>query len=383
VTVGFHAPLPPARTGVADYAAALLADLRGRGRVEIAPARCDVALYHLGNNKLHAAIYRRATERPGVVVLHDAVLNHFYLGQLDEAAYTEEFVYNYGEWNRGLGRELWRNRAASGADRRYFDFPMLRRVAERALAAVVHNPAAAEIVRRHAPGARIVEIPHLFVPPELPSVSQVLGFRERLGIPPGAFLFGVFGYLRETKRLLQVLDAFAAVAREVPHAMLLVAGDFVSSDLERAAAPLLAAPHVRRLPYLPGADFWLAASAVDACINLRYPAAGETSGITIRLMGIGKPVLVTDSAECQRFPQGAVVRVAPGVGERQSLCAHVVLLTSISEVARAIGQRGAGHIQTRHRVELVGRLYWDLLCECCASSQSAPLLSADRRGSRP
>ena len=132
VTVGFHAPLPPARTGVADYAAALLADLRSRGRVEIAPSRCDVALYHLGNNALHASIYRQALERPGVVVLHDAVLNHFLLGQLGEAAYADEFAYNYGEWNRDLARELWRDRAAAGSDPRYFDFPMLRRAAERA-----------------------------------------------------------------------------------------------------------------------------------------------------------------------------------------------------------------------------------------------------------
>jgi len=382
VTVGFHAPLPPARTGVADYVAALLADLRGRGRVELAPARYDVALYHLGNNAQHAAIYRQAIERPGVVVLHDAVLNHFYLGQLDEAAYTEEFVYNYGEWNRGLGRELWRSRAAAGSDSRYFNFPMLRRAVERALAVVVHNPAAAEVVRRHAPAVRVVEIPHLFVPPELPSAAQALRFRERLGVPPGAFLFGVFGYLRETKRLLQVLDTFAAMAREMPQAMLLVAGDFVSSDLERSAARLLSAPFVRRLPYLPDSDFWLAASAVDACINLRYPGAGETSGITIRMMGIGKPVLVTDSPECERFPEGAVVRVTPGLGERQSLYAHLILLTSMSDVARAIGLRGAGHIQARHRVDLAGSLYWDLLCECCASSPPAPLPSAPSRGSR-
>jgi len=380
--VGFWAPLPPARTGVADYAAALVADLRQRGRVEVAPADCDVALYHLGNNEQHAAIYRRAIERPGVVVLHDAVLNHFYLGQLDEAAYIEEFVYNYGEWNREMARALWRGRAASGSDRNNFDFPMLRRVAESAPAVVVHNPAAAEMVRRHAPGARIVEIPHLFVPPALPAEHEVLRFRQRLGVPEDAFLFGVFGYLRETKRLLQVLGALATVAREMPRIVLLVAGDFVSSDLERAAAPLLAAPNVRRLPYLPGAKFWLAASAVDACINLRYPAAGETSGITIRLMGIGKPVLVTDSPECARFPEDAVIRVPPGPGEMHSLCAHMILLTSISEVAHAIGHRGAGHIQAHHRVDLVGGLYWDLLCECYASSPSAPPLSAASRGSR-
>ena len=382
MTVGFYSPLPPARTGVADYAAALLSYLRRCGRVDIAPARCDVALYHLGNNTQHAAIYRQSLERPGVVVLHDAALNHFYLGQHDEASYTEEFVYNYGEWSRGLGRELWRGRAASGSDPRYFEFPMLRRAAERALAVVVHNPSAVAAVRRHAPSARIVEIPHLFVPPALPSASESLRFRARIGVPPGAFLFGVFGYLREPKRLLQVLDAFAAVTHDVPQAMLLVAGDFVSTDLERVTAPLLSAPHVRRLPYLPDADFWLAASAVDACINLRYPAAGETSGIAVRMMGIGKPVLVTDSPECSRFPEGAVVRVASGLGERQSLYEHIVLLTSMSDVTRAIGQRGAGHIQTCHVLDLTGSLYWDLLCECCTSSPLPPLPSAPSRGSR-
>ena len=130
MTAGFFSPLPPARTGVADYAAALLAELRRHGRVEVAPARSDAALYHLGNNGLHAAIYRLAMEKPGVVVLHDAVLNHFLLGQLSEAEYVDEFVHNYGEWNRGFARELWKGRANSAADERYFRYAMLKRVAE-------------------------------------------------------------------------------------------------------------------------------------------------------------------------------------------------------------------------------------------------------------
>ena len=100
MTAGFFSPLPPARTGVADYSASLLAELRRLGSVEVAPDRCDVALYHLGNNGLHAPIYRRALTDPGVIVLHDPVLHHFFLGQLSEPAYIAEFVYNYGEWNR-------------------------------------------------------------------------------------------------------------------------------------------------------------------------------------------------------------------------------------------------------------------------------------------
>jgi glycosyltransferase involved in cell wall biosynthesis len=353
MTAGFYSPLPPARTGVADYAAALLTELRRHGRVDVAPARCDAALYHLGNNGLHAEFYRRAIASPGVVVLHDAVLNHFFLGQLSETEYVDEFVYNYGEWNRGLGRELWRARAGSAADERYFRYPMLKRAAQRARAVVVHNPAAAAAVKQHAGDARVVEIPHLFAPPQLPDEAAVLGYRASLGVEPGTFLFGVFGYLRESKRLAAVLEAFAAVHSQVPRTSLLIAGQFVSTDLERAMAPMLGAPGVVRLPYLVERGFWLAARAVDACINLRYPAAGESSGIAVRMMGIGKPVLLTEGLESAPFPEDACLRIAAGPAERDSL-RH-----------QTIGQRGAAHIAAHHRVEQIGKRFWDLLCESC------------------
>jgi glycosyltransferase involved in cell wall biosynthesis len=364
VTVGFYSPLPPASTGVAGYSAALLAQLRRHGRVEIAPRHCDVALYHLGNNGLHAAIYRRALDRPGVVVLHDAVLHHFLLGQLNEREYTEEFVYNYGEWSCGLARDLWRDRAGSASDRRYFQYPMLKRVAERALAVVTHNPAAFRAVKAHAPGAAVLEIPHLFAAPELPNAAEAARYRQQLGVAPGAFLFGVFGYLRESKRLFTVLDAFERLRREKPLAALFVAGRFVSPQLERAIRAALASPGTIHRPYLGEREFWLVARAVDACINLRYPAAGETSGIAIRLMGIGKTVLLTDSEEYARYPEDGCVRIASGLAERESLWRHMLLLTSMSEVSRDIGQRAAGHIRAHHGMERITKEYWKLLGEC-------------------
>ena len=73
VTVGYFAPLPPAQTGVADYAEALLHALRKHGEVKVDADNSEVALYHIGNNQLHSAIYNRALAVPGVVVLHDAV----------------------------------------------------------------------------------------------------------------------------------------------------------------------------------------------------------------------------------------------------------------------------------------------------------------------
>ena len=364
MTVGFYAPLPPARTGVADYAAALLAEMKKHGRVEAAPATCDVALYHLGNNSLHGDIYQRALERPGVVVVHDGVLHHFLLGRLDESAYVDEFVYNYGEWSRGLARELWRGRASSATDRRYFDYPMLRRVVERSRAVVVHNPGAARVVAEHAPKARVVEIPHLFIAPDGPAGgAEAIRWRQRWGVDAADYLFGVFGYLRESKRLVTVLETFAELHRAHPRTALLVAGDFVSTDLARAVEPMLSGAGVVRRPHLDEREFWLAAGAVDACMNLRYPAAGETSGIAIRMMGIGKPVMLTESLECSRLPEDACLRIAAGAAERDSLRAHMMLMAQMPEVGAAIGERAAAHIRAHHGVERVAERYWEVLLD--------------------
>ncbi|HVW85047.1 MAG TPA: hypothetical protein VHB50_10220, partial [Bryobacteraceae bacterium] len=200
MTPRYHAPPPGSRSGVSDYAETLRRALEPFGQLP-----CDI--YHLGNNRLHEAIYRQALETPGVVVLHDAVLHHFMLGMLEREEYIAEFVYNYGEWRRPQAEELWEERGSSGVDPRYFRFPMLRRVVERSRAVVVHNPGAAAIARAHGAIA-IHVIPHFFELTHVPDAAEALRFRERIGVEPGVTLFGVFGYLRETKRVIPSIDAF-------------------------------------------------------------------------------------------------------------------------------------------------------------------------------
>ncbi len=364
MTVGFHAPFPPARTGVADYAAALFEALRERADVRANPRRpCEVDLYHVGNNQLHGGIYRQAMERPGVAVLHDAVLHHLFLGQADEAAYVEEFVYNYGEWGRDLARELWRDHARSAQDERYFRYPMLRRIAEVSRAVVVHNPGAAAMVRAHAPAARVAEVPHLFVQPAPALGHEVERLRASLGVRPSGTLFGVFGYLRESKRLSAVLRAFERVRSGDGKSALLIAGSFASSHLERALWPLLTAAGVSRRGYLTEREFWLHAAATDACINLRYPAAGETSGIAVRMMGIGKATIVTAGEETSRFPEDVCVRVDPGSAEVEELTGQMLWLARFPEARREIGRRAAEFIAREHAIEVCAGLYRHVLAE--------------------
>ncbi len=347
--IGFHAPFPPAPTGVADYAEALAQELARTAEVRRNPKKpCDVELYHLGNNALHGRIYERALVRSGVIVLHDAVLHHFLLGRLDRRAYVEEFVYNYGAWYAELAEQLWQQRARSAQHPLYFRFPMLRRIAERARTVIVHNPAAAAMAREHAPGVRVVEIPHLFAPPEPVPAWEWTRWRAGLGVAPSATLFGVFGHLRESKRLETVLRAFRRLRRERNDVALLVAGRFASAELERALEPAWSEPGILRVGYLPAREFWIAAAAVDVALNLRYPPAGETSGITIRLMGLGKPVILSAGPENAGLPETACLRVDAGPAEQEMLLEYMAWLAAFPEAGREIGRRAAEYVRAEH-----------------------------------
>lgn len=356
--VGYFSPLPPAPTGVADYSAALLPFLRGYGTVEVAPEECDVALYHVGNNVLHRDIYQRALMHPGVVVLHDAVLQHLMLGMLNANEYVDEFVYNYGESSRELGRQLWDERARSGADVRYFARPMLQRIATASRAIIVHNPAAARLVREHSPQAQIFEIPHLFLRPALPSPEETMRFRASLGLTPETLLIGTFGHQRETKRLAVILRAFQRLNVD---ARLLVSGDFVSNTFESAIAPLLQHPGVIRTRYLPESELRRYAAATDLCINLRYPSAAETSGIAVRMMGIGKPAVFTSSEAVAEIPTNACLRLDVGPDEEQTLAGYITWLAGNPEAGLEIGRRAAAYIAQCHNPEKTACEYWKVL----------------------
>ena len=358
MTRGYFAPPPGTRSGVADYAETLRLALEPLGPL---PA----VVYHVGNNQLHAEIYQQALKNPGVVVLHDAVLHHFLLGSLSRADYVDEFALNYGEWTRELASDLWADRGSSGTDPRYFRFPMLRRLAETARAVVVHNPGAAAIARAH--GAKNVHIiPHFFEEPPLDAADAVF-YRQKLGIAQGITLFGIFGYLRETKRVLPSLHAFRRLHEVDAGTALLLAGDAVSPDLNRLLESEAAHPAIHRLGHLSERDFLHAAAAIDCCINLRYPAAGETSGIAVRLMGVGKPVILSESEATSDFPAAACLRVQPGIAEPAELFDHMTMVAAFPSLAREIGRAAARHIAERHSVERVVKQYWQLLCEVASS----------------
>ena len=122
---------------------------------------------------------------------------------------------------------------------------------------------------------------------------------------------------------------------------LLLAGEMVSSDLRRAAEPYLSLPNVRHIGYMSPETYWTAALAIDACINLRYPAAGETSGVSVGMMGAGTPVIMTDSLENSRYPEDTCIKISAGLKEEAELEAIVRWAADHRSHVRDMGRRAA------------------------------------------
>jgi glycosyltransferase involved in cell wall biosynthesis len=183
-------------------------------------------------------------------------------------------------------------------------------------------------------------------------------------------LAGVFGHLRESKRLHVVMRAMERLWRDDLDVRLLVQGDFASTDLDRALRSQLRSPRILRAGYLPEKEFWRYAAATDVCINLRFPSAGETSGIAISMMGIQKPVIFTAGPEIARFPENACLRLDLGPAEDQHLAALLAWLATNRPALAEIGSRAAAHILAEHDAARVAGLFWDVAREL--ARRSAP-----------
>ncbi len=132
--VAFFSPLPPSRSGIADYSQALLEPLKRHLEIEVfsdggrefRPEGFDLALYQIGNNPYHDFVYETALRHPGVVVMHESNLHHLIaditIKRGDWDAYLGEAEYNGGAGARSTrggcsaqGRARLRRRAHDAA----------------------------------------------------------------------------------------------------------------------------------------------------------------------------------------------------------------------------------------------------------------------------
>jgi glycosyltransferase involved in cell wall biosynthesis len=362
--VGYYSPLPPDRSGIADYSALLLPELGRHVEVVVArprlgfPKRADVCLYHVGNDpRAHGWIIEALRRRPGLVVLHDFVVHHLVagmtLGRGDGEGYLGAMEREAGPVGRmlahgvidGLVPPLWE----TSPER----FPLVREILNLALGVVVHSRYVERRVDEYGFLRPVWRIPHpAFEPPE-----QLAPDPELSGRP---FVVGCFGNVTPSKRIPQLLAAFDRMRRRVPGSLLVLAGP-VAPRFELApmfeGLGLEPGRDVVQLDYVDESGLWALMAGSHVCVNLRWPTMGETSGAAIRALALGRPLIVSDVGWFAELPDDAVAKVAPDPREVDLLAALLERLASDEALRSALGAAANEYVRREHDLGRVAKAY--------------------------
>ncbi|HEX2463338.1 MAG TPA: glycosyltransferase [Thermoanaerobaculia bacterium] len=364
-------PLPPVRTGIADYTVDLLPELeplcdlrvvRVEGQ-EVAheiverwhPVPMErlgeggrVPFYQMGNNLHHERILESALERPGLLTLHDLFLHHL----LVERTLARGEIEPYREWltfDHGLEGAAVAEPPRWGAygTACLFALPCHRRLAQSQRGILVHSQWARARLLEEMPdlAVRVVPMP-MPLPPDVEPGRRAEA-KQRLGIPETAHVLGSFGFQTPIKRTDVVI---AAMARpELSSVHLLVVGAVARElDIESLAREHGVADRVHAVGFLDRDALDAAMAAADLCVNLRYPTAGETSASLLRLLAAGRPTLVSDYAQFTDLPRDCVAHVPVGEGEVEAIAATAGALLANRDALAALGRRAREHVRREH-----------------------------------
>jgi glycosyltransferase involved in cell wall biosynthesis len=366
----WFSPLPPCRSGIAMYTAAILPALREHAEVAVwtdqeewDPSlgefaeirrfdperiswpevnRADLSFYNIGNSvHFHAGIWRVSRQHSGIVVLHDVRLHDFFAGMYlclrkDGEGYRKMMQHHYGE-EGALDADRFchgERESVYMADR----YPLTELATEGACGVVVHTEEAFKVARRHTRAAiTCLELPYSAPSPVLPTALKQ-------GPPYRLIVFGHLGANRCIDSILQGLAHFS----ERQQFRLDIYGQLWNEDSVRGQLSELRIEDIVRLHgFVEDSELCAALDAAHLAINLRYPTVGEASLSQLMIWAHSLPTLVTAVGWYAGLPQEAVAFVRPGheVGDLQY---HLRAFLADSDRFAQMGACGRRILEERH-----------------------------------
>ena len=417
--LAFVSPLPPAPTGIADYAADVLGLLAGRHEIDVfhdqdrveagrLPPSCgvhrtsallarhearpyDLVIYQMGNGRWHDAVYDLLPRLPGLLVLHDLVLHHSRAGMFLDSpegrayardpsspilresarrslrAYAAELAYVYPAQAHRLDQAF----LGTVGDLLPYAYPLFRIPVEAARLTAVHNDFMADAIRAEVTDAEVMRIP---MAAEAVAVGEerVAALRARHGIRADDFVVGSFGLVTREKRPSTLARAVARAAAHVPGLRLLLVGPVVDPDglrhLLQARGVLDRTVITGRvaLEELPGYM-----EAADLVVHLRYPTGRETSAALLRVLAQGRPAVISDLEHLGDIPDAAVVRANP-TDEEGEVTRAILRLYERPAARDRIGRAAADFIRREHSPARCREGYEAAIARAVASPDPRP-----------
>ncbi|EIC22565.1 glycosyltransferase [Thiorhodovibrio frisius] len=382
--LAYLSPLPPQRSGIADYSARLIPELARYYAIDLYTDSLDVAddwlsanfsfrpldafpahardydriLYHLGNSQYHQEMFSLLRSYPGVVVQHDAFLSNILA--LLHAHPSADADFRTLLW-RDHGPAALRMLREESLAAVLAHYPLSRGILEDTLGVLVHSHHARQVLAQHygdAFGAQLEVVPF---PRRLSLASPVARqvARERLGLGADAFVVCSFGFVAPTKLNHRLLDAWetCAAARSQKAWMILVGSIANAGDYGREIARRchrLARCRITGYVDSPTYADWL--NAADVVVQLRTESRGETSAAIFDALAHGVALICNAHGFAAELPAEVVCRLPDACAAAQ-LAAAIDDLATAPEKRQALASAGRDYVRAHHAPHRVATLY--------------------------
>jgi len=306
-------------------------------------ASYDLIVYNFGNHlAFHRDIFLVSRRWPGLCILHDFVMHHFFAGYYleelhDPQAYLEAIRRVYGESGRRRAEDgIAGRRARVWETEEVAEYPLFEDTLKGVYGVVVHSNFFLDRVRKVYSGPSC----KLWLPYEsLPAGPN--GTRQNLEVPDDAVLLVTVGQVNPNKQVNRVIEALAGLRPVSGKWIYAVLGAYERNygDLILAEVRRLGLQGVVRMPgHVPDKVLQAYLTHADICVNLRWPATEGASASAIEEMLHGKPVVVSDTGFYSELPDDCVVKIRPGQ-ETQELPETLRRLMSDADWRRQLGDR--------------------------------------------
>jgi glycosyltransferase involved in cell wall biosynthesis len=319
--VALLSPLPPDRSGVADYTAATCAELgklvdlhaftetsnatpvqglatvRPIGALPHLMGSFDRVISVLGNSHFHRRIFELLCRYGAACIAHDARMLGFYHGMLGTPRTLALASQELGRIVEKAELNAWL------ADESTLKTLFLSEVIAASSPMIVHSPVTAQMVREQY-GATVIHLPFSIYrpwPAGTLSPAARAAARRRLGLPEGDIVIATFGFVHDTKAPDECIWALELLRGWGIQASLHFVGG--SEHLARGAIALRALiAQLRLADHVVFGDQFVSEQTyndyllgADVAIQLRTYGLGGLSGAVLDCAAAGLPMVTNES----------------------------------------------------------------------------------------
>lgn len=308
-------------------------------------SEADATFYQMGNDpRYHYPIWRMSQQHPGIVILHDLMLQHFFSGLLfhgfgfSRRNYLELVERHHGAKGRVLAESHLNG--LLGPEELGQQCPLTGAATENALAVIVHSEAALHLVPQEIPAAYLPLCVGAPAPPERPARRT----------ESDLYRISLFGFLGPNRRLPVLLRALADFAQRDRFRLDIYGTIEGAEKIQQLICRLGLSDRVTMHGFVQHDELDDALRRTDLVVNLRNPSMGEASGSQLHLWQYALPSLVTRSAWYSTLPANTVAFVRPEQ-ETEDIQAHLAAFLDDPEKYRELGRNGREHVARNHSME--------------------------------